>query len=87
MATLSPAVMPVVINHHNGAPVFDIYANTQDDDLGSVAARINRIVKEESKDAASRNEDRGARSGGEHERSLQSPRPRPSRLQRCWSTC
>jgi multidrug efflux pump subunit AcrB len=49
MATLSPAVMPVVINHHNGAPVFDIYANTQDNDLGSVAARINRIVKEESK--------------------------------------
>jgi multidrug efflux pump subunit AcrB len=49
MATLSPAVMPVVINHHNGAPVFDIYANTQDDDLGSVAAKINRIVKEESK--------------------------------------
>jgi multidrug efflux pump subunit AcrB len=49
MATLSPAVMPVVINHHNGAPVFDIYANTQDDNLGSVAAKINRIVKEESR--------------------------------------
>lgn len=49
MATLTPAVMPVVINHHNGAPVFDIYANTQDSDLGSVAARINSIVKEENK--------------------------------------
>jgi CzcA family heavy metal efflux pump len=49
MATLTPAIMPVVINHHNGAPVFDIYANTQDSDLGSVAAKINRIVKEESK--------------------------------------
>ena len=49
MATLTPAVLPVVINHHNGAPVFDIYANTQDSDLGSVAAKINRIVKEESK--------------------------------------
>jgi multidrug efflux pump subunit AcrB len=49
MATLSPAVMPVVINHHNGAPVFDIYANTQDDDLGWVAAKSNRIVMEESK--------------------------------------
>ncbi len=49
MATLSPAVLPVVINHHNGAPVFDIFANTQDSDLGSVAARINRVVKEESK--------------------------------------
>ncbi len=29
--------------------VFDIFANTQDSDLGSVAARINRVVKEESK--------------------------------------
>jgi len=45
MATLTPAVLPVVINHHNGAPVFDIYANTQDSDLGSVAAKVNRIVK------------------------------------------
>lgn len=29
MPTLSPAVLPVVVNHHNGAPVFDIDANTQ----------------------------------------------------------
>jgi CzcA family heavy metal efflux pump len=49
MATLTPAVLPVVINHHNGAPVFDIYANTEDSDLGSVEAKINRIVKEESR--------------------------------------
>ena len=49
MATLTPAVLPVVINHHNGAPVFDIFANTQDSDLGSIAAKVNRIVKEESK--------------------------------------
>jgi multidrug efflux pump subunit AcrB len=48
MATLTPAVLPVVINHHNGAPVFDIYANTQNSDLGSVAAKVNHIVKEES---------------------------------------
>jgi CzcA family heavy metal efflux pump len=49
MATLTPAVLPVVINHHNGAPVFDIFANTQDSDLGSVSAKVNRIVMEESK--------------------------------------
>jgi CzcA family heavy metal efflux pump len=49
MSTLTPAVLPVVINHHDGAPVYDIFANTQDSDLGSVAARINRIVQEESK--------------------------------------
>ncbi len=41
--------MPVVINHHNGAPVLNIYANTQVDDPGSVAAKINRIVTEERK--------------------------------------
>jgi len=50
MATLTPAVLPVVLNHHNGQPVFDIFANTQDSDLGSVAAKVHRIVKEESKD-------------------------------------
>lgn len=49
MATLTPAVLPVVVNHHNGAPVFDIYANTQDSDLGSVAAKIDRIVQQERK--------------------------------------
>jgi multidrug efflux pump subunit AcrB len=47
MATLTPAVQPVVVNHHNGQPVFDIYANTQDSDLGSVAARVDRIVHDE----------------------------------------
>jgi multidrug efflux pump subunit AcrB len=47
MATLKPVVQPQVVNHHNVAPVFDIYANTQDSDLGSVAARINKIVKDE----------------------------------------
>jgi multidrug efflux pump subunit AcrB len=49
MATLTPAVLPVVVNHHNGAPVFDVYANTQDSDLGTVAAKVNNIVKEETK--------------------------------------
>jgi multidrug efflux pump subunit AcrB len=49
MATLTPAVLPVVVNHHNGQPVFDIYANTQDSDLGSVAGKVSQIVKEESK--------------------------------------
>jgi CzcA family heavy metal efflux pump len=49
MATLMPAVLPVVINHHDGAPVFDIFANTQHSDLGSVAAKIDRIVQQERK--------------------------------------
>src|SRR6201999_324946 len=49
MASLKPGVLPVVINHHNGAPVFDVYANTQDTDLGTVASHVSRIVKEESR--------------------------------------
>lgn len=49
MSTIRPSVLPVVVNHHNGQPVYDIYANTQDSDLGSVAAGVKRIVKEESK--------------------------------------
>lgn len=52
MASLTPSVLPVVINHHNGQPVFDIYANTQNSDLGSVAARVNRIVQQENKKLA-----------------------------------
>ncbi len=48
MAKVTPSVIPQVINHHNGQPVFDIYANTQHSDLGSVATRVERIVKEES---------------------------------------
>jgi CzcA family heavy metal efflux pump len=49
LASLTPAVLPVVINHHNGQPVFDIYANTQDSDLGSVAEKVQAVVRQESK--------------------------------------
>jgi multidrug efflux pump subunit AcrB len=49
MATVKPAVLPLVINHHNGAPVFDVYANTQATDLGTVAHKVKRIVAEESR--------------------------------------
>ena len=33
-----------VINHYNVAPTFDVYANVQDRDLGSVSADISRIL-------------------------------------------
>jgi len=49
MATLTPAVQPVVVNHHNGQPVFDIDANTQDSDLGAVAAKVNDVVEQANK--------------------------------------
>lgn len=49
MASLTPSIQPVVANHHNVQPVFDVYANTQDSDLGSVASKVQRIVQEENK--------------------------------------
>jgi multidrug efflux pump subunit AcrB len=35
---------PVIINHYNVAPVFDVYANVDRRDLGSVGAEVERIV-------------------------------------------
>ncbi len=38
---------PVIVNHYNVAPVFDVYANVDRRDLGSVGRDVERIVKEE----------------------------------------
>jgi multidrug efflux pump subunit AcrB len=38
---------PVVVNHYNVAPVFDVYANVDRRDLGSVGADVERIMKDE----------------------------------------
>jgi len=38
---------PVIINHYNVAPVFDIYANVDRRDLGSVGNEVEKIMKEE----------------------------------------
>jgi multidrug efflux pump subunit AcrB len=46
LATLHRGVAPVNANHTNVQPVFDVYASVQDSDLGSVAAGVNRLVKE-----------------------------------------
>ena len=46
LAAVSHSVQPVVANHRDVQPVFDVYANVQDSDLGSVANKIDRIVKE-----------------------------------------
>jgi multidrug efflux pump subunit AcrB len=45
LATISHGVQPVVANHRNVQPVFDVYANVQNSDLGSVAGRIENVVK------------------------------------------
>jgi len=37
----------VIINHYNVAPVFDVYANVDRRDLGSVGGEVEKIVKDE----------------------------------------
>jgi len=49
MVSLTPSTQPIVVSHHNVQPVFDIYANTQDSDLGSVAGQVQRIINDENK--------------------------------------
>jgi len=40
---------PVIINHYNVAPVFDIYANVDRRDLGSIGKEVQKIMKDEEK--------------------------------------
>ncbi|HEX4184151.1 MAG TPA: efflux RND transporter permease subunit [Caulobacteraceae bacterium] len=42
---------PAVVSHYNVQPVIDLYATTQDRDLGGVAADIQKLVKATAKDA------------------------------------
>jgi multidrug efflux pump subunit AcrB len=37
---------PLVINHYNVQPVYDIYANVQDRDLGSVASEVDQVIRD-----------------------------------------
>jgi multidrug efflux pump subunit AcrB len=46
MATIQRGTAMAVINHYNVQPVYDIYANVQDRDLGGVAGDIDRVVKQ-----------------------------------------
>ncbi len=44
LATLERREVPAVLSHSNVQPVFDVYANVQDRDLGSVAAAVHQIT-------------------------------------------
>ncbi|HYS16093.1 MAG TPA: efflux RND transporter permease subunit [Candidatus Binatia bacterium] len=46
LASLERREVPAVISHSNVQPVFDVYANVQERDLGSVAAAVQRIAAE-----------------------------------------
>ncbi len=45
LAQLQPVARPAVVNHYNVQPVIDVYASTQDRDLGGVAAATDQIIK------------------------------------------
>jgi multidrug efflux pump subunit AcrB len=45
LVQVQPVSRPAVVNHYNVQPVIDVYASTQDRDLGAVAAASDKIIK------------------------------------------
>ena len=45
LVQLTPAVRPATVSHWNVQPTIDVYASTQDRDLGAVAADTDKILK------------------------------------------
>ena len=47
LVTLTRGVSPVIVNHYNVWPVFDVYANVDRRDLGGVGAQVEKIIDQE----------------------------------------
>jgi multidrug efflux pump subunit AcrB len=47
LVTVQRAYTPVIINHYNVWPVFDVYANVDRRDLGGVGSEVRKIMSEE----------------------------------------
>ncbi len=62
----SGASRPRSANHTNVQPTFDVYANVQGRDLGSVASEINQVLDRVSGQTRAGQHDHDARPGGEH---------------------
>jgi len=45
LVQITPTVTAATVNHYNVQPVIDVYASTQDRDLGAVAADTEKILK------------------------------------------
>jgi CzcA family heavy metal efflux pump len=45
LVQLYPVARPATVNHYNVQPVIDVYASTQDRDLGAVAAETDKVLK------------------------------------------
>ncbi|MGA2588788.1 MAG: efflux RND transporter permease subunit [Bryobacteraceae bacterium] len=46
LASVERGVSPEIINHYNVQPVFDVYANVDRQDLGSVGSAVEKIMQE-----------------------------------------
>jgi multidrug efflux pump subunit AcrB len=51
LATTTRGVAPQIVNHYDVQPVFDVYANVDRRDLGSVGAEVQKIMEDASKNA------------------------------------
>ena len=47
LVSVQRAYTPVIVNHYNVWPVFDVYANVDRRDLGGVGAEVRKIMREE----------------------------------------
>jgi multidrug efflux pump subunit AcrB len=59
VADFQRAVSPIIVNHYDIEPVYDIYANVDQRDLGSVASEIEKIVEHQKVSKATQIELRG----------------------------
>src|SRR5437016_13562651 len=46
LATVERRESPVIVNHYNVQPVFDVLANVQGRDLGGVASQVTKVLDE-----------------------------------------
>jgi len=47
LVTFTRGVSPVIVNHYNVWPVFDVYANVDRRDLGGVGLQVEKIIEQE----------------------------------------
>ncbi len=47
LVSVERSYTPVIVNHYNVAPVFDVYANVDRRDLGGVGADVQKIMRDE----------------------------------------
>ena len=66
LVQVTPAVRPATVNHYNVQPMMDVYASTQDRDLGAVAADTQKVLADLREQTSARNSHRGAWAGRYH---------------------